>query len=346
MTRTPDFENLAAVLRREAPSRPTLFEFFLNQPLYEKLARPTFGNAPRQTREDEIRFLVHAFANAGYDYATITSVVAGLLDFPRGERSHAASVSLNDGGLIEDDESFEAYPWPDMTQYDYSILERIEPDLLDGQKLILSGPGGVLENVIDLVGYEDLCFLIADEPELVDEIFSAVGSRLVEYYRNVCQFSSVGAAISNDDWGFKTQTMLSPADMRRYVFPWHKRIVEAIHAGGKPAILHSCGYFGDILEDVIEKMKYDGRHSYEDTIMPVEDAYRDHGKRVAILGGIDLDFLCRSTPDAIAARAQNLLEISETSGSYALGSGNSIPEYVPDENYFAMISVIDAPACC
>ena len=51
--------------------------------------------------------------------------------------------------------------------------------------------------------------------------------------------------------------------MRRLVFPWHKKIVEAAHSHGKPAVLHSCGYFQDIIEDVIEDMGYDGRHSYE-----------------------------------------------------------------------------------
>ena len=39
----PDFGNILKVLRREAPDRPTLFEFFLNRPLYEKLAGPIEG---------------------------------------------------------------------------------------------------------------------------------------------------------------------------------------------------------------------------------------------------------------------------------------------------------------
>lgn len=39
----PDFENLLKVLRREVPKRPTLFEFFLNGPFYEKLAGKKLG---------------------------------------------------------------------------------------------------------------------------------------------------------------------------------------------------------------------------------------------------------------------------------------------------------------
>ena len=32
-----------------------------------------------------------------------------------------------------------------------------------------------------------------------------------------------------------------------------------------------------------------------------------------------------------------MLERTAGRGGYALGTGNSVPDYVPDENYFAMI---------
>jgi uroporphyrinogen decarboxylase len=67
-------------------------------------------------------------------------------------------------------------------------------------------------------------------------------------------------------------------------------------------------------------------------------AYERWGERIAILGGIDLDFVCRSTPAEVHARSRAMLERSATRGGYALGTGNSVPEYVPVENYFAMIT--------
>jgi uroporphyrinogen decarboxylase len=204
-----------------------------------------------------------------------------------------------------------------------------------GMKLIGYGPNGVLENAIQVVGYEMLCYLLADAPELVNEIFAEIGERLVRYYQMVAAHPAVGACIDNDDWGFKTQTMFSPRQMRQYVFPWHQRIVEVVHAAGKPIILHSCGHFDRILEDMVA-MGIDGRHSYEDNILPVEQAYELHLDRFAILGGIDLDFICRAKPGEVYQRAQKLLAQSADRGGYALGTGNSVPDYVPDENYFAM----------
>ena len=328
--RNPDFNQLLKVLAHEAPDRPTLFEFFLNNRLYRRLVGPDFDAIATCDRPAQHRLMIRAFRAAGYDHVTVHAPMG----FPTRERAHAQTISLNDGFVITDRKSFDAYPWPNPDADDYSSFDAVADDL-GGAKLMIAGPGGVLENVISLVGYDNLCFMIADDPELATDVFEAVGSRLVSYYRHSVQSKSIGLLMSNDDWGFKTQTMLAPADMRKYVFPWHKRIVEVAHAAGIPAVLHSCGYAGEVMEDIIEDMHYDGKHSYEDVIQPVEDAYARWGRRIAILGGLDVDFILRSTEDEVTARAKRLVEMG-AAGSYALGTGNSVPEYIPDEKYFAM----------
>ena len=327
--REPNFDNLLKVLKRETPSRPTLFEFFLNDSLYTELS----GMKPGEGDKGFER-LIKAFKAAGYDYATVNPWASG---FPKKHVESAKSISINDGVVITDRKSFEAYPWPDVDSVNYSDLDNAKAYLPSGMKLIVCGPGGVLENVIRLLGYDNLCFMLADDPALVREIFDNVGSRLLRHYERASKYETVGALISNDDWGFRTQPMISPDSMRELVVPWHKRIVGAIHAAGKPAILHSCGKIGSLMDDVIDVIGFDAKHSYEDIIEPVEDAYERLHSRIAVFGGIDLDFLCRQSPESVRARALKLIERTSCRG-YALGSGNSIPEYVPRNNYFAMTS--------
>lgn len=51
-----------------------------------------------------------------------------------------------------------------------------------------------------------------------------------------------------------------------------------------------------------------------------------------------MDFVCRSTPEKIYRRASEMLKRTEQYGGYELCTGgNSVPEYVPTENYYAMI---------
>lgn len=335
MNPRPDFSNLLKVLNGEIPDRPVLFEFFLNSNLYSYLSGENLEK--KANNLEKLKVIIKAFHKAGYDYATIPTSHTDTLNFPKIEYNHIKSRSINEGGMISDRESLEQYNWPDPQKGNYEIFNQLAPEVPDGMKLIACGPGGVLENIIDLVGYETLCYMSLMDKELTEEIFTNIGSRLVEYYKIIVQYDSLGALIVNDDWGFKTQTMFDVETMRKYVFPWHKKIVEVIHNEGKPAILHSCGYMNDVIDDIVDDMKYDAKHSFEDGIFPVEEAIDTWGDKIAILGGIDLDFLVRSSPTHIRKRSEKLLEQTKTKGGYALGSGNSIPDYVPYKNYFAMI---------
>ena len=61
------------------------------------------------------------------------------------------------------------------------------------------------------------------------------------------------------------------------------------------------------------------------------------GVSIALLGGLDVDFLCRASPAAVRARVRATLDACQPGGGYCLGTGNSVANYVPLENYLAML---------
>jgi len=330
--RKPDMENLYRVLRNEEPSRPTLFELFMNRPLYERLAgRKLTDDSPLEG----LKLVVEAYAAAGYDYSTTHGSAFGFGTRKNIERRN--TISLNQGFVITDEESYNDYEWPNPSDSDFSRLEKIRPFLPEGMKLMCMGPGGVLENVIALTGYDNLCFMIHDNPALVKEIFDHVGGTLLKYYEIAVQYDTVGLLMSNDDWGFKTQTFLSPADMRKYVFPWHKKYAELAHSKKIPALLHSCGFATDIMDDIINYIGFDGKHSFEDAIVPIEDSYELYQGKIALLGGIDVDFVVKHSEEEIIARSRAMLKRTEGRGGYALGTGNSVPEFIPQDHFIALL---------
>jgi uroporphyrinogen decarboxylase len=77
------------------------------------------------------------------------------------------------------------------------------------------------------------------------------------------------------------------------------------------------------MEDVIS-MGFDARHSYEDNIMPVEEFYELYHKRIAVLGGIDMNFVCTASHDEIKKRASAMIERSRERGGWTLGTGSSV----------------------
>jgi uroporphyrinogen decarboxylase len=331
----PDIELLYKVLRREKTERPVLFEFIVNL----ETCREASGRnkQPQPGTVEYYRMIIEAFRNLGYDAAPVYTFQSGLFSFPKGDQDSLASRSQNQGALITDRASFDNYPWPDAESGNYEIYKQLSGYLPDGMKLLGFSNGGILENATDIVGFETLCMIYLLDPELTGEIFKNIGERLLKFYTIVSSIDSVGACVVNDDWGFKTQTMFPPEMMEAYVFPFTRKIVEVIHANGKPAILHSCGNVKDIMDVIIDDLKVDGKHSFEDGIYPVEDAWDWWSDRIAIMGGIDMDFLARKNPEEIYLRSLRLLEKTSCKGGFALGSGNSIPDFIPRENYLAMI---------
>ena len=62
-----------------------------------------------------------------------------------------------------------------------------------------------------------------------------------------------------------------------------------------------------------------------------------YGDRVSVLGGIDVDVLSRGTVADVVEYTRAVLQTCMPGGGYALGSGSSVTNYIPVENYKAML---------
>ncbi len=86
-------------------------------------------------------------------------------------------------------------------------------------------------------------------------------------------------------------------------------------------VFHSCGNMYKLMDDLIDDVGIDSKHSFEDKILPVEEAYRRWGDRIAILGGVDMDLLGRGTEEAVRARTREILDACGVNGTgYCLGT--------------------------
>ncbi len=281
--------------------------------------------------------MMHAHAKLGCDVCQCNMPnLTGFL-YPKADQIKGESISQNHEGVICDEESFANYKWPDPEKADVNFyLDELGKCAPDGLKVIL-GPGrGIFESLVDLVGFDNLCMMMFDNPELIKKIVNEVGSRAYRFMEKGINHDFVIGYYTSDDWGYKTALMFSPDFMREYIFPWHKKIVELAHSAGKIAILHSCGNINLVMDDIIDDIKYDALTSFEDVIEPVESVYERYGDRIAILGGLDQDYMHTASPEEITARAKNLFEMSKDKGGYAIGTGNSITDSMAKENWKAI----------
>ncbi len=342
----PDFNRLEKILKKnDIPDRVPFFELFSNieQEILNSIETEEIkGITDLKNNNPEIQQLkqhITYMYTLGYDYV---SVGANNMGFPQkeklrtetkeGEREYVTASQ----STISSREDFEKYPWPDMSKIDYSPVEKASKIIPEGMKNIPLGPGGVLENVMWLLGYEGISFLLYDDEQLVKDMFEAVATRIIKYFDTLASFDIVGAVILGDDMGFKTQTMLSPEMYRKYLFPWHTKIAETIHKHGKPAILHACGNLKEVMDDIIN-CGWDAKHSFEDAIEPVWEAKKKYSNKIALLGGFDMNKISQFSEDSIRSHTRFLMEKCAPDGGWALGTGNSVANYVPVHNFLTML---------
>ena len=240
-------------------------------------------------------------------------------------------------GAITSWEEYESTRWPKVEEFDFFPFEYLNKHLPEGMGLISSHGGGIFEHITWIMSFEGFCHALLYEPELVRIIADTLGGAMASFYRHLLDLDRLVAVFPGDDMGYNVGTLVSPEDLRKYFLPWHKKFSAMAHDRKLPYFLHSCGNVEKIMGDLIDDVRIDGKHSYEDNIIPVQNFQARYGDRIAVLGGIDLNILGAASEEDVRQHTRFLIETCGGRGRYAIGSGNSIPSYIPPVNYLAMV---------
>ena len=343
----PDWEQFAKVLRRGDIGRVPPVELAIAEEVLAEInGRPL---TPRPANDEPAQLarwaadrvaLWHAL---GYDYYRVRAEIPFVTNTSTaddtatgtGQRAWADEHT----GVIHSVADVETYPWPTRQTIGFAAAEATMNVLPDGMDAI-GFCGGVLEFASNLLGLENLMLLLYDDPDLVRMVVDRVGAIILDAFEVFCSTQRLSAIWLGDDMGFKTSTLIRPEQLREYILPWHKRFAELAHRTGRLFLLHSCGHVEAVMPNLINDVKIDAKHSFEDVIVPVEEFKRRWGAGVAVLGGVDVDLLSRQSPDRVRERTRQILEACAPGGGYACGSGNSVTNYVPTANYLAMLETI------
>ena len=353
----PDKEEFREViLRKKIPSRVHLAELHIDTEVISYFAKkwnrkwiePCLAK-DRKSQELVLANHIECWYRLGYDCLRFTSDFrfSGSLSFASKRRVGEDTALLSkekrqwveEGkGIISSWQDFESYSWPSLDKLDLWPFEFTSKNLPEGMGIFASFSPGVFEVLFnELFGLETLSYLLYDKPDLVRATADRVGELIYGAYKKIIGLDNLVGFFQGEDMGFKTATLFSPDALRKYILPWHKRFAQLAHDNGLLYILHNCGYCDSIMEDLIEDVRIDAKHSFEDAIMPVTEFKRKYGDRIAVLGGVDVNKLCQLKEKELRQYIRDILDKCMCGGGYALGSGNSITNYVPIENYLIML---------
>ncbi len=334
----PDYTNLLKVLSNQRPGRLPIYEHHIDAPFISKVLGEDLN--PENLNSNELteyyRKIIGFWKDMTYDGFDFEAAICDILP------GHGAIM----GGMpgpIQTRDDFEKYPWkeiPSIFKEKYTPhFETISKTLPKGMKAYGGCGYGIFEASQDLVGYEPLCVMQCLDPDLFSDLFVRIGDLWVELwhwvisnYHDIFVFYRMG-----DDLGHKTSTMLDPDVIRQHILPQYKRVIDLVHASGKKFLLHSCGKIFQLMDDIIA-LGIDAKHSNEDQIAPFMEWIEKYSDRIGLFGGFDLNLLVLNEPDDVfkTVLKQGTLFRAKANG-YGLGSGNSIPGYIPVDGFMAMI---------
>lgn len=338
----PDYRNLFnSAKNKEVPRTPLYEHIVSSEKIGEIIGRniePLYDGSHSDI-DEFFHYYCGFFKDHGYDTVSFECCIGQIMP------GAGALGNSRIDPVIKDEADFNSYPWEDIPDMYFAgntkYFEALRKNMPAGMKAVGGVGNGIFEIVQDLVGFQNLCYIGADNEDLYRKLFRKVGEvNLAIWKRFMKEFGDIYCVLRfGDDLGYKSTTLLTPNDTRALIIPRYKPIIDLVHSYGKPFLLHSCGNIFDVMEDILAA-GIDAKHSNEDQIAPFPEWVNRYGDRIGNFGGIDVDVVCNYSKTEMKEYIEDVFVKCKGHGGFAFGTGNSIPAYVPAEGYLNMIEIV------
>jgi uroporphyrinogen decarboxylase len=335
----PDFERYMTALNCQEPDRVPLGDWHVDQ-----LPMENFMGKKITSLQDQIDF----WYAAGFDYMTTSSGILEPVRAPEGmtvkgdavqteyDQDRQREWALEHDGVVTSWEAFEKYPWPSADDFDLSKWDTLDKTLPVGMRAVLV-LGKIYTTVWMFMGAETFFDALENDPELIAAMFEKVGDIQYETFLRVSEHPSVGAVFNPDDIAHNTGLLVHPRYLKKYMFPWYKKIGDVCRDKGIGYVFHSDGDCTEAMDDLID-CGFHGFNPIQPNCMDIDAVKQKWGNKLCLIGNLNLDStLTLGTPDDVRAEVYERIRTVGPGGGYMVASSNSITDYVPLANMRALL---------
>lgn len=196
-----------------------------------------------------------------------------------------------------------------------------------GQLLVEGWIEGPCAEAADLRGINRLMLDFYDDPAFVRDLFEFIVDMELRFAK-----AQVDAGADILGMGDAAASLVGPQIYEEFVWPYEKRMVDALHAMGTRVRLHICGNVNRILKPIGEL----GCDIVDlDFMVSVAKAREAMGPDQVLLGNLDpVKMLRNGTPESITAAVAQCH--CEAGPRYIVGAGCEVPRDTPAANLLAL----------
>lgn len=192
------------------------------------------------------------------------------------------------------------------------------------------------------VGIENLSYLIADNPSLIEEMQEHIEYFIFSILKKVLEEDNIKPDFAHfwEDMAYNKGPLVSPRFVKKYMVPHYKKITEFLHSKGVNIItLDSDGNVWELIPIWLE-CGINGILPNEVAAgMDVVKMRRRFGKHLIIMGGIDKRVLVKSKKE-IKKEVQRKVGTLLKEGGYFPGIDHAVPSDVPFKNYLYYLETV------
>ncbi len=181
-------------------------------------------------------------------------------------------------------------------------------------------------------GFEGLCLLMAEQPDLVQEMVEFWQNFILQMLERILAGAVPDHVQISEDMAYKLHSMISPGMARQFLLPAWKQWITALKTAGCPVVtIDSDGYIGELIPLWIEA-GFNGTWPVEVAAGNDLPAYREtYGQMMAYGGGIDKRSLAAGG-EALKTEL-NRIEPVIRSGGYIPGCDHGVPPDISWANF-------------
>lgn len=338
----PDFRRVETTLNHLEPDRVPLAEILVDYSIMSQFLE-------RKITDEDVAGQVEFFTRAGYDFIPLT---AGIMR-PGGITKDSQISKIIEAFVMEDGQEeqdawniwakprihgeaeLESFPWEALAQLDLRHFEAVQRFLPEGMKIIAMS-GKIFTSSWMLMGFENLCIRLGQNPNLVKKVIERVARIQLDGLQKIAAIPNVAAVWAVDDIAFGSGPILSPDTYRELLYPWYEEFGRICRQNHLFFFFHTDGVIWQLLEDLIS-LGIDAIHPIDPTCMDIEEVKRKVRGRICVIGNISNQLLEEGKPHEVADLVKQRLRTVAPGGGYMLGAGNTVPDWAAIENYRSMI---------
>ncbi|MFI3320285.1 MAG: uroporphyrinogen decarboxylase family protein [Rikenellaceae bacterium] len=244
---------------------------------------------------------------------------------------------------ITDISLIESFNWPNPADH---------IDVAECRRRAVEAPSDYFRmGIIWSAHFQDVCAAFGMSTALMamytdTDFFMALVDRIIKFHLEAGEIfyeatkGELDGILIGNDFGTQTSLFMAPDDLRKYILPGTKKLVEQAKDYGLKVMHHACGAIYPVIDDLFD-MGIDSLHPIQAlaTDMNAEKLSADF-KRGSFFGGVDQQqLLVNGTPEEVAADVARLKRLFPT-GLVISPSHGTITSDIPPANMEALFRAV------